>query len=157
MPRPPPPADALTSTGRSAALTAPGSSSSSTGTPAAAISFLASILLPMAAIASGGGPIQVSPASTTACANAGVLGQEPVTGVHRVGAGPARRRDEQVGAQVGVCRRRAGQPHRAVGLAHMRRIGVGVGEHRDRVDAQGAARPEHPPRDLAPVGDQHPR
>ena len=92
MPRPPPPADALTSTGRSAAVTAAGSSSSSTGTPAAAISFLASILEPIAAIAAAGGPIQVSPASCTARGEIGVLREEPVAGVDGVRAGRLRGR-----------------------------------------------------------------
>ena len=77
MPRPPPPADALTSTGRSASVTAAGSSSGRTGTPAAAMSFLASTLEPIAAIAAGGGPIQVSPASSTACANAAFSDRNP--------------------------------------------------------------------------------
>ena len=77
MPRPPPPADALTSTGRSASVTAAGSSSGSTGTPASAMSFLASTLEPIAAIAAGGGPIQVSPASSTACANAAFSERKP--------------------------------------------------------------------------------
>ena len=43
----------------------------------------ASVLEPIAAIASGDGPIQVSPASRTARAKSGVLGQEAVAGVDR--------------------------------------------------------------------------
>ena len=78
MPRPPPPADALTSTGRSAvASPASGASSASTGTPAAAISRFASIFEPIAAIASGGGPIQVSPASATAPAKSAFSDRKP--------------------------------------------------------------------------------
>ena len=77
MPRPPPPALALISTGRSAAVTSSGASSASTGTPAAAIRRLRSILLPIASIASGGGPTQVSPASSTARANAAFSDRKP--------------------------------------------------------------------------------
>ena len=77
MPRPPPPADAFTSSGKSAAVTRAGSSSGSTGTSAAAISFFASILEPIAAIASGGGPIQVSPAPVTARANSAFSDRNP--------------------------------------------------------------------------------
>ena len=62
MPRPPPPADALTSSGRSSSVTSLGDSSASTGTPAAAISFLAATLEAICSIASGVGPTQVSPA-----------------------------------------------------------------------------------------------
>ena len=77
MPRPPPPADAFTSTGRSASVIAAGSSSASTGTPAAAISRLDSILEPIGSMASGGGPTQVSPASSTARANAAFSDRKP--------------------------------------------------------------------------------
>ena len=55
-------------------------------------------------MAAGGGPIQVSPASSTARAKRGVLGEEAVAGVDGVGAGPQRGVDEQVAAQVGVGR-----------------------------------------------------
>ena len=77
MPRPPPPAEALISTGRSRSVTDAGSSSGSTGTPAAAMSRLASTLEPIAAIAAGGGPIQTSPASSTACANSAFSDRKP--------------------------------------------------------------------------------
>ena len=87
MPRPPPPADALISTGSWSAVTVSGSSSSSTGTPAAAIIFLASILEPIAATAATGGPIQVRPGVLHRCREIGVLREESVAGVDRVGAG----------------------------------------------------------------------
>ncbi len=77
MPRPPPPADALISTGRSRSVTVAGSSSGSTGTPASAISRLASTLEPIAAMAAGGGPIQTSPASSTAWAKAAFSDRKP--------------------------------------------------------------------------------
>ena len=54
-----------------------GASSGSTGTPAAAIRRLASIFEPIAAIASGGGPIHVSPASMTARAKAAFSDRKP--------------------------------------------------------------------------------
>jgi hypothetical protein len=41
------------------------------------MSFLASIFEPMAAMAAGGGPIQVRPASMTACANAAFSERKP--------------------------------------------------------------------------------
>jgi hypothetical protein len=76
MPRPPPPADALTSTGN--AVTSAGSvHDGSVCTPASASSAFASSLLPMAAIAFGGGPTQTSPASITACAKAGFSERKP--------------------------------------------------------------------------------
>ena len=77
MPRPPPPADALISTGNMSAVTAWGSSSSSTGTPAAAMIFLASIFEPIAATAGTGGPIQVRPAFCTAAAKSAFSERNP--------------------------------------------------------------------------------
>jgi hypothetical protein len=85
-----------------------------------------------------------------------VLGEEAVPGVDRVGSGPQRRRDDEVAAQVRVARRAARQPYRPVRLAYVRRPRVGVGVHRDRVDAERAAAGEDPAGDLAPVGNQQP-
>ena len=75
MPRPPPPADAFTSSGRSASVGRSGASS--TGTPAAAISSLAPIFEPIASIDSGVGPTQVSPASITARAKSAFSDRKP--------------------------------------------------------------------------------
>jgi hypothetical protein len=47
------------------------------GTPAAFIRSRASVFDPIASIASGGGPIQVSPASSTARANAAFSARNP--------------------------------------------------------------------------------
>ena len=49
----------------------------STGTPAAAISCLAAILSPIAAMACGAGPTKVSPASAQAWANAAFSDRKP--------------------------------------------------------------------------------
>ena len=68
-------------------MTSLGDSSSSTGTPAAAISFLASTLEPICSIDSGVGPTQVSPAAITCAGEVGVLGEEAVARVHGVRAG----------------------------------------------------------------------
>ncbi len=77
MPRPPPPAEAFTSTGRSPAVTRPGSRAAETGTPARSASALAAVLDPIASIASAGGPIQVRPALTTARAKAALSDRKP--------------------------------------------------------------------------------
>ena len=77
MPRPPPPADAFTSTGRSSSVTAAGSRSVRTGTPASAISFLAATFEPISSIDSGVGPIQVSPAAATSRAKAAFSDRNP--------------------------------------------------------------------------------
>ena len=90
MPRPPPPADAFTSSGQVGLGRArPGASS--TGTPASRMIRFASILEPIASIDSGVGPDPGQPGGLDGPGEVGVLGQEAVAGVDRVGAGPPRR------------------------------------------------------------------
>ncbi len=74
-----------------------------------------------------------------------------------VGAGSVGSVDEQVGAQIGVGRRVAGQVHSGVGLGDVRRGGVRVGVDGDGRDAEVAAGAKDPAGDLAPVGHQHRR
>ena len=62
----------------------------------------------------------------------GVLGEEAVAGVNRVGTGSLGCLDDEVAAQVGVCGRRARQVDRDVGLSDVGSGGIGVGEDRDR-------------------------
>ncbi len=123
-------------------------------TPAACASFFDSILSPIAAIASGGGPMKAMPACRQRPREALALGQEAVAGMHRLGAGRAAGVDDQLGIEIAFRRRRRAQPDALVRQEHMRRAGVGVGIDRDRRDP-------HPPRgaddaagDLAPVRDQ---
>jgi hypothetical protein len=76
--------------------------------------------------------------------------------MHRVGSGGERGPHHGVDPQVGLGGRRPGQPHSQVGLGGVRRVLVGVGEHRHRADAQLTARAEDPPGDLPTVGHQQP-
>ncbi|SKS03721.1 Uncharacterised protein [Mycobacteroides abscessus subsp. abscessus] len=62
--------------------------------------------------------------------------------------------DDPVDVEVGLSGRRAGKVHGLVGVGDVPRVGVGVGIDRDGGDAEIAASAEHPPRDLATVGDQ---
>ncbi len=157
MPRPPPPAEALTSTGKPISASDSTVVSGSTGTPAARISALASIFEPIAAIADAGGPIHVSPASTTAWAKRRVSAGSRSRGGRR--RHPLRERgvDQQVAAQVRVGGGGARQADGGVGLADVRRVGVGVAEHGDGADAEPAARADDAAGDLAAVGDEHRR
>ncbi|BCO77363.1 hypothetical protein MINTM009_11450 [Mycobacterium intracellulare] len=82
----------------------------------------------------------------------GVLREEPVAGVDRVGTGGAGRGDDGLGVEIVVG---LGQPHPGVGLGDVRRAGVRVGVDGDGAQAQPAARGEHPARDLATVGNQN--
>ena len=85
-----------------------------------------------------------------------VLAEEAVAGVDRVGAGPHRDGDDRVGVEVG--------PHRVpalpdlVGLVGLQPVlgpAVLVGEHRHRPGPELEGRTERPDRDLAAIGDQH--
>jgi hypothetical protein len=86
---------------------------------------------------------------------AGVLRQEAVAGVDRVGAAGLGRRDDAIDRQVAVAGRRRAEPDGEVGEAEVGRVGVGVGEHRDGAEAHLATGAQHARGDLAAVGDQH--
>ena len=83
-----------------------------------------------------------------------VLGQEPVAGMHRVGAGLPCDLDDGVDAQVALARRAGADRPRFVGQAHVQGRAVAVGIDRHRSDPHVAARADHTDRDLAAVGDQ---
>ena len=87
---------------------------------------------------------------------AGVLAQEAVARVHRVGAGGPRGFQQTVHAQVALGRRAAAQRERQRGLAHVQRPGVGLRIHGHRLDPHAPRRGDHAARDLATVGDQNP-
>ena len=62
---------------------------------------------------------------------AGVLGQKAVAGMDRLGAGDRGGRQNGGDVQVAVLRRRRPDADAFVGQAHMHRLGVGGGMHRD--------------------------
>ena len=105
MPLPPPPADALISTGKPIVARRRGDARvgligrrapGTTGTPACCHQRRArAIFDPIRSIAAAGGPTNTSPASSQASANAARLRQESVAGMDRVGADVARRVDDR--------------------------------------------------------------
>ena len=84
----------------------------------------------------------------------GVLRQEPVARMHRVGTGTCRGRDQGIDVEIALRRRRRADADGLVGRAHVRRSRVDVAEHRDRPIAERVARAGDPAGDLAAVGDQ---
>ncbi len=84
----------------------------------------------------------------------GVLRQEAVAGMDRVGARPVRGFEDAVDAEIALAHRRRTDPDRLVGEGDVRRVAVGVGVDRDGAVAHVARRPHDPPRDLAAIGDQ---
>ena len=92
--------------------------------------------------------------SAAVCGESGIFGEEPVTGMNGRGAGPQRRRDDAVPAQVAVPRRRRTNLHRFVGEGDMpgRRIRFRMDGYRG--DAQTPRGLDHAAGDLAAVGNQ---
>jgi hypothetical protein len=89
-----------------------------------------------------------------ALGEAGVLAQEAVTRMDRLGARRLGGGQDGVHVQIALRRRGRADAHRLVGLAHVQRTGVGVGEHRHRAHAHAPKRADDPAGDGAAVGDQ---
>ncbi len=80
----------------------------------------------------------------------GVLGQEPIPGVHGPGPAELRGRDHLLDVEVA-----GGQPYGRVGLADVPGARVRVAVHGDGPDAEPAQGSDDAERDLAPVGDKN--
>ena len=85
----------------------------------------------------------------------GVLGEEPVAGVDRVGTGLRRDVEELVDDEVAVAGGRATEGVRLVRHLDVQRVPVGLGVDGDRADPGVPAGPGDADGDLAAVGDQH--
>ena len=165
IPRPPPPAEALIEhrpAERLDLLAAPcrppdcaTSIVGSSGTSAACIRRLASIFEPIAAITVGRRTDERDARCLASPGELRVLRQKAVAGMNRVRAGLARAVDDRVAAQIRLCRPRAAERHDFVGLAHERRVAIGIGADGHRGDAHLAAGAHDPPGDLAAIGDQN--
>ena len=163
MPLPPPPAEALTSPGsRSASAIAPPRrvvdraevARARSATPAARRSLRAAVLSPMASMALGGRADEGDAGVVAAPRRTGVLGQEAVAGVDRVGAGLPRRRDLRRcrGSSRPRAPGRSGRPRRPSRTWSAARVGLGVDG--DGGDAHLAAVAHDAAGDLAAVGDE---
>jgi hypothetical protein len=84
----------------------------------------------------------------------GVLGQEAVAGVDRVGTRRLGDGDDLGDVEVGVGRGRAVEAVGLVGQTDEQGVAVGLGVHRDAADPGIPAGADHANGDLAPVGDQ---
>ena len=82
----------------------------------------------------------------------GVLGEEAVAGMDRLGARAGRRLEQLLDDQVGLRGGVAAEGERLVGVERMRREPVDVGIDGDRRDVHVAQRPEDAESDLSAVG-----
>jgi hypothetical protein len=105
----------------------------------------------MTSIASGGGPIHVTPASIS---EVGVLGEESVTGMDAIGTGLADRGEDCIRVQVALGRGLSAERVRLVRVTNVQRVSIEFGVHRDGGDAEFPAGPHDSHRDLAAVRDQ---
>ena len=84
----------------------------------------------------------------------GVLRYEAVAGMHRVGAGTRGRVEQAFTVEVALRGRRGPEVRGMVGERDVRRVPVGVGVHRHRLDPHTTECPENADRDLAAVRDE---
>ena len=84
----------------------------------------------------------------------GVLGEEPVAGVDRLGAGLGGDREDLLDVQVALGRDGGTEQVGLVGLADVAGVAVGLGVDGDRADAHLLERADDADRDLAAVCDQ---
>ena len=85
----------------------------------------------------------------------GVLGQEAVAGVDRVGAGLRGRVEQLVEHQIGLGGGLAAEGERLVGEPDVGCVGVGFGVDRHARQARVLGCSNHPDRDLPAIGDEH--
>ena len=105
-------------------------------TPAFSAAIRELILSPMTSMASGGGPMNADAAVGDGPGEVGVLGEEPVAGVHAVGAAALDGVEDRLGVQVALGGGLAAEGVGLVGQAHVQGVAVEVGVHGD-----GARRP----------------
>ena len=124
------------------------------GTPAACIRRRASVLSPMARMASGVGPTKISPARGTGLGEAPVLGEKAISGMDACAPDASAAATIAVDGQItfaGGRRAEAAPPRR---LRARGGTGIGFRVHGDGAQPKGSAGAEDPAGDRPPVGDQ---
>ena len=117
-----------------------------TGTPCASAKLRAEILSPISAMVSRIRPDEGEPGLGDRSREAGILGQEAVARMDRVGAGRQRRLDDLLAVEMRRDRRVAENLDRLVGHADMPGAGLDAVMDGDRRDAELAQRADRPGR-----------
>ena len=95
------------------------------------------------------------PAASQAVGEFGVLAQESVAGMNRLGAVPPRRFYNLIDAEVAFGCRRWPQIGGFIRHEHCERRAIGIGIYRDACDASLAQRAHNAYGDLSSIGDQN--
>jgi hypothetical protein len=99
------------------------------------------------------GPMKMKAGLLDAFGEVGVLAEEAVTRVDRLGVGDFGGGDDLRHVEVAVGGRRGADAHRLVGHGDVLEVAVDGGMHRDRADAERVARAQDAQRDFTTVGD----
>ena len=124
------------------------------GTPASRMISRARVFEPIASIALGGRADEDDAGLLAGAREGGVLGEEAVAGVDRLGAGLLGDLEDLVHREVALGGRAGAEQVRLVGAPDVRRVAIGLGVDRHAGDAELLERPHHADGDLAAVGDQ---
>ena len=92
--------------------------------------------------------------ASSAAAKSGVLGEEPVAGVHRFGAGRLAGGDDLVDREVGIAGRRAADVDGLVGELDVHGVAIGIGIDRDGADAHALGSLDDATGDFAAIGNE---
>ncbi len=87
----------------------------------------------------------------------GILGEEAVARMDRLGARRLRRLDDLLADQIALARRARSDVHRLVRHADVKRLGVGIRIDRDRTDPHRPRGADDSAGDLAAIGDEQRR
>jgi len=94
------------------------------------------------------------PGSEASVGELGVLGEESVARMDRLGSARARRLEECGDVEIAVARRGRAQTPRLISLTHVSGVRVGIRIDRDGADVHAPCGAEDAAGDLAAVGDQ---
>ncbi len=84
----------------------------------------------------------------------GILGEEAVAGVHRLGAGAPARLDDLLGDQIGFARRSRAEQHGFIGQADVAGVGVGLGIDSNGADTHAPGGPDDTAGDFSAIGNE---
>ncbi len=89
------------------------------------------------------------------CRKFGILRQEAIAGMHRIGTGLIDGGEDIINLQVAMRRGRRADINGLIGFLHMQRVGIRLRVHRDRTDAHLAARAHDTHSNLTTIRNQY--